>query len=34
MHGWLFKDKNVVKLETLAMVANDPLNLSNPKNIF
>ena len=32
MHGWLFKDKHDVELETLAMLANDLLKLNKTKN--
>ena len=32
MHGWLFKDIYAVKLETLAILANDPQNLNNAIN--
>ena len=34
MHGWLFKDIHVVKLKTLAMLANDLLKHDNQINIF
>ena len=32
MHGWLSKDIHVEKLETLALLANHPLNLNNAVN--
>ena len=32
MYKWLFRDINVVKLETLAMLFNDPLKLNNVIN--
>ena len=28
MHGWILNDQDFVKLETLAMLANDPLKLN------
>ena len=34
MHRRLFKDIHVLMLETLAMLANDPPELNNPRNIF
>ena len=34
MHGWLFKDINTVSLETIVMLANDPLKRNNPINVF
>ena len=33
-HGWLFKYINSVILETLSMLANDPLKLNNSINSF
>ena len=33
MHGWLFKDIHLAKLETLAMLTNDPLKLNNAINL-
>ena len=32
MHGCVFKKINLVKLQTLAMLANDPLKLNNTMN--
>ena len=34
MHGGLFKNIHVVKLERLAMLSNDPLKLNNVINTF
>ena len=34
MHGWLFNDIHVLRLETLAMLANDPLKLNNVTNAY
>ena len=33
IHGWLFENIHVVNLETLAIIANEPLKLNNPINI-
>ena len=33
-HGWLFKYINSVILETLSMLANDPIKLNNSINSF
>ena len=32
MHGWLFKNIHLVKLEKLTMLANDPLKFNNAIN--
>ena len=34
MHGCLFKHIHIVKLETLAVLADDPLTLDNTINTF
>ena len=34
MHGWLFKDINVVKLKYFAILTIDPPRLNNPINLF
>ena len=34
MHGWLFKNIHVVKLEALTMLANDLPKLNNPVSTF
>ena len=34
MHGWLFKNIYVIKLELLAILTTDPLKHYNPKKHF